>query len=384
MNILYVTGYGVGGSNVSLAISILGLKELGIKETIIVPDEDTLQLFKSKGLNCLVLPFRPSIWPVCKRWYHYLTFPIRLLYQRSMNYMAIKKLTRIARCIHPDLVHSNISVTSIGYKVSKRIHVPHIYHLREYGSLDFCFNRYPSYKAFEKELKNSYSIAITRALFDYYSIDNNRGVVIYNGIMPNRQYVPSKKSDYFLYVGGLSHEKGIDFLIDTVVSLITEGCSIKLLICGAGNSVFVDNLQSIINKAGDKVSSCIEFLGQRNDVYELMTKAKALIVPSLSEAFGRITAEAMFNDCLVIGNNTAGTKEQFDNGWDLTGGEIGLRYKDKETLKAALLRVNNNSSDVFSEQRRAAFNVVNKLYSTENNANKIYGFYNKILKYEKS
>lgn len=40
----------------------------------------------------------------------------------------------------------------------------------------------------------------------------------------------------------------------------------------------------------------------------------ALIVPSPFEAFGLITAEAMFNKCLVIGRDTAGTKEQFDNG----------------------------------------------------------------------
>ena len=45
-----------------------------------------------------------------------------------------------------------------------------------------------------------------------------------------------------------------------------------------------------------------------------MSKALALFVPSSFEGFGFITVEAMFCGCLVIGRNTGGTKEQFDNG----------------------------------------------------------------------
>lgn len=57
-----------------------------------------------------------------------------------------------------------------------------------------------------------------------------------------------------------------------------------------------------------------------------MSKAQALIVASRFEGFGFITTEAMWNDCLVIGKNIAGTKEQFDNGVAETGHEIGLRF----------------------------------------------------------
>jgi glycosyltransferase involved in cell wall biosynthesis len=41
-----------------------------------------------------------------------------------------------------------------------------------------------------------------------------------------------------------------------------------------------------------------------------MAHATALIVSSYHEGFGFITVEAMFNGCLVIGNNKGGT-----NGW---------------------------------------------------------------------
>lgn len=64
------------------------------------------------------------------------------------------------------------------------------------------------------------------------------------------------------------------------------------------------------------IASQVVFLGMRKDIYSLMKDAMALIVPSYWEGFGFITTEAMFNGCLVIGRNTSGTKEQFDNGLD--------------------------------------------------------------------
>ena len=44
----------------------------------------------------------------------------------------------------------------------------------------------------------------------------------------------------------------------------------------------------------------------------------------------------MYNHCLVIGRNTAGTKEQFDNGLDQTGEEIGLRFDSDLELKTLM------------------------------------------------
>ena len=59
----------------------------------------------------------------------------------------------------------------------------------------------------------------------------------------------------------------------------------------------------------------VKFLGIRKDIYSLMKNAMALVVSSPSEGFGFITVEAMLNGCLVIGRNTAGTKEAGES-WD--------------------------------------------------------------------
>ena len=66
-----------------------------------------------------------------------------------------------------------------------------------------------------------------------------------------------------------------------------------------------------------------------------------LIVPSIFEGFGFITAEGMANGCVVLGRNTAGTKEQFDNGVKMTGKEIGVRFIDDNEM----LQIKRNLSE---------------------------------------
>ena len=83
----------------------------------------------------------------------------------------------------------------------------------------------------------------------------------------------------------------------------------------------------------------------------------------------------MFCGCLVIGNNTAGTKEQFDNGKEITGEEIALRYSSQEQLIKHLIDVTNNPALQYEAMILRGQTVAQQLYSTEENANMIYNFY---------
>lgn len=110
----------------------------------------------------------------------------------------------------------------------------------------------------------------------------------------------------------------------------------KLLIAGNQNTHPMYTRKCMKYISENKLSQFVEFLGQRSDVYDLMQQATALIVPSNFEAFGFITAEAMFNKCLVIGRNTAGTKEQFDNIELLLKSKYVFRFNSKQELVANL------------------------------------------------
>ena len=107
-----------------------------------------------------------------------------------------------------------------------------------------------------------------------------------------------------------------------------------------------------------------------------MRGALALVVPSRFEGFGFITVEAMLNGCLVIGNNTAGTKEQFDIGKRQTGSEIGLRYDNAFELQVLM---NRALEEDFREMKENARRVVLQNYTIEKNAEDILCLYKKIL-----
>lgn len=121
-------------------------------------------------------------------------------------------------------------------------------------------------------------------------------------------------------------------------------------------------------------------------VKTLMHKALALVVASKAEAFGRVTAEAMFAGCLVIGRNTAGTKEQFDNGLLFSQREIGLRFSSINELASLFNQIMENGVVTYFPMIKAAQDTVAHLYSEEQYVSAIYDFYkyvlhkNKILK----
>ena len=88
---------------------------------------------------------------------------------------------------------------------------------------------------------------------------------------------------------------------------------------------------------------------------------------------------------MVVGHDVAGTKEQFDNGVELTGEEIALRYTQQEQLVQHLLDITDAvEKGVFKEHYEPmilrAQQVVKQLYTSERNAEQIFQEYQEILK----
>ena len=87
----------------------------------------------------------------------------------------------------------------------------------------------------------------------------------------------------------------------------------------------------------------------------------------------------MYNKCLVIGRNTGGTREQFDNGCKLFNSEIGLRFNTQEDLIKLIGLVDFDRIEK-SQYVENAFLTVNQLYSESQNVDNIICFYKEILK----
>lgn len=63
-----------------------------------------------------------------------------------------------------------------------------------------------------------------------------------------------------------------------------------------------------------ELRGAVEFLGEREDVPELMRSAAAVLVPSIEEPFGRTVAEAMAIGTPVIATTVGGPAELIEDG----------------------------------------------------------------------
>ncbi len=335
--------------------------------------------------------YRPAVYPWSDTIQEKCLFIPRLFGRWMVNTCAILQLLRIAKQFKPDVIHTNSSVCSIGYHVSRLLRIKHVWHIREYGALDFHYYYYPwrNWQLRRYQKRDSYTLCITKDIQRYNHLEHHKNsAVIYDGVLSvSCAKYQAQKSPYILFVGYISRAKGVLPLLQAYkkyLSICTHPLPLKLVGGIPEEGAYIDEVMEFVHTHHLKES--VSFLGMRNDVLQLDGEAQALIVPSLSEGFGFITAEAMFSGCLVVGHDVAGTKEQFDNGKQLTGEEIGLRYTTQEQLVQHLIDItttahNGTFSEIYEPMILRGQQVVKQLYSTERNAEQIYQFYQQILKH---
>ena len=378
IKILYICVSGKGGSNYALLSTLGELKSRGIIPLIVVPDRDTAEFYEVNGFQTRVVYMRQEVLPSYKTLKSLLLFLPILLYNYVINYVANIILKKICLSFSPDIIHSNVTVTTIGYKLSKRYQIPHVWHIREYVQRSMLGKRRLS-----TLLNDSNTILVTKGLKDFYNIGDLYTEVIYDGI----NYIGDVKEErqilsdrYFVCVGRVTHAKGIDLLIDAFGLFAEKYGNVDLVLIGEGKSEYISSKKSELQNLG--ILDRVHFLGYKEHSVTMnyMKNALALVVPSLSEGFGLITAEAMFNGCLVIGNDNTGTKEQFDNGVTVTGREIAVRFADSEGLFKAMCEVTSLGKEHYDKMIEDAYITVNRLYTLPVNADKVCNYYKRLTK----
>lgn len=334
---------------------------------------------KNLNIKTEIVPVRFNIYPkVTKR--NFLFTPIKLLKHLLQNRKQERVLLDIVKRHKPDIIYTNVSVVNIGYNVAKKLRIPHVYHLREYQDLDFGMKIIPSRRRFIEKLQNSYTICITKGIQEHFHLtDNIKSRVIYDGILTPKKIIENDfREKHFLFVGRLSKEKNPFCIIRAFSEFCKSNKNYRLLL--AGSSVSKEEL-STYKKFCQKhnLDNKVSFLGTRNDINKLMQSAYAVIVASNFEGLGRVTIESMFNGCLVIGRNTTGTKEQFDNGLSLTGDEIGIRFERDEDLCEKMHLASSLTKEKYNEYTERARSVVEQLYTPQKCADDIYNFFKCII-----
>lgn len=371
------------GDNIALFKILPHLIEKGVKPLVVLPAKGKpIEYIRQTQLQYITYNFKIS--NTYPSFYHpksVIRFYGKKFIHILLRNTKFEKLVAQVAEFHPDIVHTNNSFCQIGYLLSKKLNIPHIWHIREYGKLDANRYYYPSKNSFIKKLKqnNSYAITITQQIKEYFKLPDDHAISIYDGVFSEKTHVElqTHKENFFLYVGRIFALKGIEELIDEFIKYYKQDGKSELWI--AGNTTDISYMKKIQNLVQQKDNeNKIKFIGYRNDVYTLMSKAKAIIVPSRFEAFGFITAEALLNGCPVIGRYTAGTAEQFNNLINATkhGKEFCLPFINNNEISSLLHKVDNNN---YTQTTLTEIHQYIRLkYSSEKSAEEVYNWYKNI------
>lgn len=318
--IVYVSPHrNLYGAEKSLLSMMVGARHYGFRPVLVIGGDGPIESeLKKNSIDYIKHPF-------CG----WVNLEGRTRYYRGLkcllrNYLYAKHLSMIIRDKYHNvvLVHTNSIITGFGVELARQLNVPHIYHVREFGKLDFNMSFDLGDKVTAYMIKKSKAlICISNAVKDYYKklLCSDSLKLVYNGIsekiIDNTMY-DTDNQVRILLIGRLSHEKGQEDVIAATEKLIKEGCD-NFCISFYGDGVDEAKLKRIVTEK--KLSDHIKFEGYSNNVpYGKYTFA---IMASTAEAFGRVTVEYMLNGLPVIGARCGATAELIQDN------ESGLLYE---------------------------------------------------------
>lgn len=217
------------------------------------------------------------------------------------------------------LIHSNGSVFDLGAWLSSSFKVPHIWHLREFGSEDETFKPVWNNKYIKKSYKKGdVFIAISDIIRKYYigKVSEEKIIRIYNGISLDKYNLLAEHKNSitkFVIVGAVSQAKNQFDAVQASKLLIERNISnFHLTIVGQPDYKYEIQLKDYIeaNQLGDK----IDLLGLRNDVPRILQSMDVGLMLSRTEAFGRVTVEYMLQNLAVIASDTGANPEIIKDG----------------------------------------------------------------------
>ena len=214
-----------------------------------------------------------------------------------------------------DIIHSNGSVISLGALISRSKRVPHVWHLREFGNLDFNLHSLlgPLYEKWVYRHADAY-IAISEIIKSHFAalIPPEKIRTIYNGVAVPETMREEKhnKTDVQLCMLGLVSESKNQKEALRAVDLLVHREGVRhfhLSFVGHEEYPYIDELRTFVATHG--LGDYVTFMGERSNVDELLNTMNIGLMLSQSEAFGRVTVEYMMHEMAVIASDTGANRE---------------------------------------------------------------------------
>lgn len=279
-----------------------------------------------------------------------------------------------------DMVHSNGSVFDLGARISCSLDVPHVWHLREFGTEDDTVRPVWGYNYILKTYKSGDAfIAISNAIKISYNgrISQDKIHLIYNGIDTskyNKLSVHENPRVEFVMVGVVTPHKNQFEAVRAADCLVSKGITnFHISIIGQEALDYANEIKKYVRE--HNLSEYVSFLGLRNDVPDLLQKMDVGLMLSKTEAFGRVTIEYMFQNLAVIGSDTGANPELIEDG------KTGLLYHfgdaDELAHKMKILIENKkNLVEIAGAGRKFALET----FPSIKNSEAVFSLYKQLLK----
>ena len=158
-------------------------------------------------------------------------------------------------------------------------------------------------------------------------------------------YVTAKKDvPVFAVVGRLSHEKGVDRLLEACARLRDEGAEFFLRIVGDGPER--EKLEQMVRERG--LECMVEFMGFQSNPYPIMEGADVIVCPSRFEGFSTVVTESLILGKPVVTTPCSGMREL------LGDSEFGLITEDSAEGIYGGMKKLLEDADLREEYARAA------------------------------
>ena len=232
----------------------------------------------------------------------------------TLNQLAINKICKLIDFTDVDLIHTNVSTIDIGFFISQKYGIPHIWHIREYGkSGSYSFLPY-SRMYYQRIISANYVIYISKYVKNNWEccfLNKEKAMVVYDVVKKvnfNSNRVDSNKIR-ILFSGSSTPAKGIMDLINAINLVVTQknNLIISVDIYGDYNDEFGKEVKKLVSQyALEKV---ITFKGFDSGLTDKMTEYDIGVIGSRSEAFGRITIEYMSAGLYIVATNSGANPE---------------------------------------------------------------------------
>jgi len=362
--ILFVSHFSdLYGSNRSMESVVSYFKKQNVDVEILLPSQGPFyRELRDQNIKVSCFKYFYEAFYVKKK-IKYLTLPLLWLYNIIVFPFLLLKIYRIK----PDLIYLNSSVALSIFLIPKILRIKFIVHIREFMDEDFG-----AYCIFGRWFKKRAVLSGNKIIFVSQAVAKSvvgeipdYGKVIYNGLKIPSSHYEFESGIKIGVVGNLDISKQQHLAISFMPEILKSFPNAKMHIIGDKECDYKYKLKSMVKELG--LEDAVIFDGFVSNVDEIYSKFNILLMCSRSEAFGRVTIEAMLRHRLVIGFEGGGTPELIKNG------NTAFLFKDCKDILESLSVVVNNPTKT-RDMVDKAYTYALKNFSEEKYVSEVYNF----------